>query len=246
MKIDRKFLIAHPDEKVRNYLVEQLTRLQGTAKLFAQAQDSRETVFKIQNAPPHLVILAADLGVRTGQMVAEWLVSDQRFDQVAVILLSEPNETGTLIDHVISKRIQFLANLDDTESFDKCVARALDYSHHGDKEEFFMRFFAAGDVLMKQGEKGETCFLVLKGRLKAVRKNDGAETILGHIERGEFVGEMAFINGEARIADVVAAETTEAIEIPYDRLDQVLFRKPVWARALMKSLSRRLKIATIE
>ncbi|MBL7688606.1 MAG: Crp/Fnr family transcriptional regulator, partial [Bdellovibrionaceae bacterium] len=57
----------------------------------------------------------------------------------------------------------------------------------------------------------------------------------------EFVGEMAHINQEPRSASVKALEDCELIEIPNGSLDLVLFSKPAWAQALMRTLSRRLK-----
>ncbi|MCB0415661.1 MAG: Crp/Fnr family transcriptional regulator, partial [Bdellovibrionales bacterium] len=55
--------------------------------------------------------------------------------------------------------------------------------------------------------------------------------------------EMAYINGEPRSADVVALSDCELIEFGVDRLDSLLFKKPSWSKALMKTLSKRLKRA---
>jgi hypothetical protein len=56
-------------------------------------------------------------------------------------------------------------------------------------------------------------------------------------------GEMAYINGEPRAANVIAEGPSELIEIPFERLDHVLFQKPMWSKALMRTLSKRLKNA---
>ncbi len=82
------------------------------------------------------------------------------------------------------------------------------------------------------------------GRLIAIAHHGAAEAReLGIVETGEFVGEMAYINGEPRSATVKALDLCELIEIPVHLLDHVLFTKPAWAKALMKTLSKRVKAA---
>ena len=77
----------------------------------------------------------------------------------------------------------------------------------------------------------------------ALKKNKDKEVLLGTIRPGEFVGEMAHINNENRTATVRAISDCELIEIPNGTLDLVLFSKPVWARALVSTLSKRLKMS---
>jgi CRP/FNR family cyclic AMP-dependent transcriptional regulator len=241
--MDRKFLIAHHDEKVREKILEGIMKVDGPMAQTIVAVDGAEAAFKIGNDVHHVAFVAADLPKRSGPQLAEWIFSEKSLEPLSVILLQPFPDDDYLIEHVVSGRLQFLTDPQDFQALEKCLMRALDYFFHGDKEEFHLRFFAPGDVLMKEGERGDKCYLLMKGRLRTVRVVDSAEVFLGHVEKGEFVGEMAYINGEPRSADVIVEEATEAIEIPYDRLDHVLFRKPVWARALMRTLSRRLKLA---
>src|SRR3712207_4691958 len=63
----------------------------------------------------------------------------------------------------------------------------------------------SGDVLCRQGEPGTTLYLVISGRLRAVRRDaDGRERVVGEVGRAESVGEMAFFTGEARSATLYA------------------------------------------
>lgn len=240
--MNHKFLIAHHDGATRKAITEQLQKIFGPMAHFTYAYDGRDAAFKLRNAPPNVVIAPSDLPIRTAMQIFEHIVGDTNMLRVSLLALQPPPDNEDQIENVVSGRLQFVENFE-SEEMEKAVVRALGYSHNGDKEDFRVRFFEPGSTLMREGEKGTTCFLVVRGRLKAVRVREGKEQILGEIGKGEFVGEMAFINGEPRVADVVTAEPTEAIEIPFDRLDHVLFRKPVWARALMKSLARRLKLA---
>jgi serine/threonine protein phosphatase PrpC/CRP-like cAMP-binding protein len=73
--------------------------------------------------------------------------------------------------------------------------------------------YAEGETVIKEGDKGEEVFIVLRGRLKVVR--NGAE--LAHFEAGEHFGEMALVRSQPRSATVVAAAPTELMSI--HRLD---------------------------
>jgi CRP-like cAMP-binding protein len=101
---------------------------------------------------------------------------------------------------------------------------------------------ATGDHLITEGEKADYVYIVRKGKLQAYHvSSTGVETALGDIERGEFVGEMAYIAGQARSAHVRAVTDCELIEIPIGTLDKLLYQRPAWSKTLMATLTKRLK-----
>src|SRR6185503_19776454 len=62
-----------------------------------------------------------------------------------------------------------------------------------------------GGVLMRQGDEGDRAFVLLAGRLQAVREaDDGTSVVVGDIAVGETVGEMALFTGGKRNATVRA------------------------------------------
>ena len=63
---------------------------------------------------------------------------------------------------------------------------------------------AAGEVLFREGEKGDAMYVVVSGRLRATRDEDGETRVIGDIGRGETVGEMALLTGDPRSATVHA------------------------------------------
>ncbi|MGZ3771541.1 MAG: Crp/Fnr family transcriptional regulator, partial [Bdellovibrio sp.] len=67
--------------------------------------------------------------------------------------------------------------------------------------------------------------------------------MLGEIMPGEFVGEMGHFNHEPRSATVEAITEVELIAIPSGSLESVVFARPSWAKALVKTLSLRLRRA---
>ena len=65
--------------------------------------------------------------------------------------------------------------------------------------------FAAGELLFGEGDEGREMYVVLDGRVLISKFIPGAgEEALAFLERGDFFGEMALIDGEARSADARA------------------------------------------
>jgi len=63
---------------------------------------------------------------------------------------------------------------------------------------------AAGEQLFREGETGDAMYVVVSGRLRATREEDGETRVVGDIGRGETVGEMALLTGDPRSATVHA------------------------------------------
>jgi CRP/FNR family transcriptional regulator, cyclic AMP receptor protein len=237
-----RFLLAGVDDALRDHLVQNLNKFIGGAE-FSFALDGSEAMFKLSNVPHQIAFFAKDLPKRNGLQLTEWLLEHGKLNDLAVVLLCEVPDADKFVDEVVVGRVQFLADPLNIPKLEQTVSRALNYVSHGDKANFSLKFLATGELLMKEGDKADNVYLVKKGRLRAVHLVNSQEHVLGHVEIGEFVGEMAYINGEPRSADVIAVAPCELIEIPVAHLDHILFQKPAWAKALMKTLSRRLKNA---
>lgn len=106
-----------------------------------------------------------------------------------------------------------------------------------------IRRFAKNTVLLRQGERGDTLYLVLSGRVKAVLvAEDGREVTLAMLDPGEMVGEMAvFDSEETRSATVITVEASELLILSGDQFKQALQENPSIAIAVIRTLSRRLK-----
>ncbi|MFH1083769.1 MAG: cyclic nucleotide-binding domain-containing protein, partial [Pseudomonadota bacterium] len=64
--------------------------------------------------------------------------------------------------------------------------------------------FAAGRIVIAEGDDADGAYLILEGKAKAVTSADGDEKIvLGEFDRGEIFGEMALIDNKPRSASVV-------------------------------------------
>lgn len=201
---------------------------------------------KMVNMPPHVIVLERGLAKVDGLQLTSNVLASRKLDGTSVIFFGPPPETESFVDDIVTGRIQFLATPVDDDRFARSVARALNDASSREDTSFHMRFLAPGDRLLREGERSRNVYLVRRGRLKACHQAGSSEVVLGEIETGEFVGEMAYINDEPRSADVLALTDCELIEIPAEHLDHELYRKPSWAKALMVTLSKRIKKANLK
>jgi small-conductance mechanosensitive channel/CRP-like cAMP-binding protein len=73
------------------------------------------------------------------------------------------------------------------------------------------RTFGDGESIVRQGEPGESMFIIGSGRAVVVLEPDRRE--VATIERGGYFGEMSLLTGEPRTATVIARGDTMVLEI---------------------------------
>jgi len=84
-----------------------------------------------------------------------------------------------------------------------------------------------GQILFKQGDKSDSLYITMSGRLGAYASGaGGTKNRLGDIMRGETVGELALFTGEPRSADVLAERDSSLV-----RISEPLFRKIIASSA---------------
>ena len=96
---------------------------------------------------------------------------------------------------------------------------------------------AAGELLFRLGDPGDTLYLVLSGRLEIHRPSDDARET---VAPGGLAGVLEVLSGEARLANVVATEAAEVLRVSSDALDAIFDDFPDAAAALVGVAKRRL------
>ncbi len=98
------------------------------------------------------------------------------------------------------------------------------------------------EVLFRQGDSGDSLYIVVSGRLRVVFENDdGSEKVLGELSRGESVGEMALITGEPRSASIYTIRDTQLLKLTKAAFDEIIKRYPQIMKAIAEILVRRLR-----
>ncbi len=104
------------------------------------------------------------------------------------------------------------------------------------------RAFAAGEVVFREGDQSDTCYIVRSGHARAIREHpDGRTITLASFGPGDIFGELAMFDDERRSATVEAAEPTEAIAILGGDMRRLLREHPDIAVKLIVALGRRLR-----
>src|ERR1700731_838206 len=99
----------------------------------------------------------------------------------------------------------------------------------------------AEQTLFLAGDKGDGCYRVEEGLLKAsVGAPNGSERILGILGPGSVVGELSMIDGAPRSASVTALRDSKLYFVSQADFDAIGKSSPEIYRDVMKMLARRL------
>jgi predicted acylesterase/phospholipase RssA/CRP-like cAMP-binding protein len=99
----------------------------------------------------------------------------------------------------------------------------------------------AGDWLFREGDAGDSAYVVISGRLRAVRERSGEERLLNEIGQGETVGEMALLSDASRSASVYAVRDTQLAKLGVKAFETLTERHPVALRRIAGFVVERLR-----
>src|SRR5215469_1980644 len=101
--------------------------------------------------------------------------------------------------------------------------------------------FGAGEVLMRQGEAGETMYIIRHGHVEVIAHGEeGSDRHLATMGKSEIIGEAALLTGEARNATIRALDDVEVIEMNREGLTRLFKQSPNIAQAISDIVSARL------
>jgi len=90
----------------------------------------------------------------------------------------------------------------------------------------------AGDVIIREGEAGESIFILMSGGVEVSVEVQGKRVPLAVLMDGDVFGEMAFLTSRRRTATVTAMTCLDIIELKKSLLDAVMEKKPYLLRYL--------------
>lgn len=104
------------------------------------------------------------------------------------------------------------------------------------------RDFEPGQVVFREGDSSDTCYIVRSGRARAVREHSDGRTItLATFGPGDIFGELAMFEDERRSATVEAVEPTAAVAVLGPDMRRLMNEHPGIATRLVIALGRRLR-----
>jgi CRP-like cAMP-binding protein len=97
-------------------------------------------------------------------------------------------------------------------------------------------------VIAEQGEAGEEMHIVVAGEIRVLVRSDGEPPReLARRTEGEYVGEMAVISQEARMASLTCAGPVRTLSLDQRSFQRILRDRPDVSLAVMRVLSARLR-----
>lgn len=100
--------------------------------------------------------------------------------------------------------------------------------------------FPEKKVIMREGEPGGFMYVVLSGRIAVQVRN----TIVGHVEAGGMIGEMALVDRSSRAASAIAETDSKLLALNRDDFLSLVKSNPRFAVSLLKAVALRLTRVT--
>lgn len=99
-----------------------------------------------------------------------------------------------------------------------------------------------GETLFRQGEPGEFLYLVFHGRLQVtITKKDGSEVVVAEVGPGKPLGEIQFLSGGTRTANVYALDDTELLKLSKTAFDRLTEQNPKILHQMAEIIRQRLR-----
>ena len=99
---------------------------------------------------------------------------------------------------------------------------------------------AAGTILIRQGEVGETFYLIERGRVQVFVTESGRELVVAERGPGEYVGEIALLLEVPRTASARALTPVELLTLSRKDFDRLVQTELYVSRTLERETSRRM------
>ena len=100
--------------------------------------------------------------------------------------------------------------------------------------------YGPGQAIVRQGEQGETLYLVAHGEVGVrIHVEGGPDREVAKLGRGALFGEMSVLTGDPRTATVVALGDAALLAVGRDAFEQILSAEPELAQKLADVITRR-------
>jgi hypothetical protein len=136
-------------------------------------------------------------------------------------------QTVTGIDPRALRRVKILANMTDEQ-----LAKFADFME--------VERVPQWAIIVKQGDIGNTMYLILEGELRVRINMMGKETILTTLGIGEFFGDISLFDHGPRSADVVANSDALLLKISSDAFNNLAKAAPEIATPFLLAIGRTL------
>ncbi len=88
------------------------------------------------------------------------------------------------------------------------------------------RVYQPGEMILQQGDKADSCFFVIRGKVEVTAMHKGQHVVLQHLADNAFFGELALLARFEWFFSVKALEETELIITDRESFQKILEKYP--------------------
>lgn len=98
-----------------------------------------------------------------------------------------------------------------------------------------------GELVLRQGEKGDCMYVIQSGKVEIFREQEGRQIPLRVASKGEFFGEMALLENRERSASVRAVGETRILTVDKETFMRRIHDYPSLAYMIMEGLAHEIR-----
>jgi CRP/FNR family cyclic AMP-dependent transcriptional regulator len=106
--------------------------------------------------------------------------------------------------------------------------------------------YMAGEEFIKQGEVGESAFVIISGEVEVIIETADGATAIGTVNANQLVGEVALLHSGRRTATLRAKTPINCLMLSKDVFFHLLREFPEFSLAVMRDLAARLERSTLQ
>ncbi len=241
---DQLYTALEPDLKTRTYIILDMRRVQSVDVTAAHVLELAEDMLAERGA--YLIFSQLPQRVPTGQDMRQY------FDEVGLARKEHHVRTFGELDAAlewVENRILREASLERAEEH-LLELREVEL-FKGRKQETLAaleacmekRAFKAGETIFRLGDEGDELLLIRRGSVRILLPLDDRQSHhLATFGRGDFIGEMAFLDRAPRSADAIAFTDVDLYALSRERFDALATEHKRLAINLFDALARMLAI----
>jgi CRP/FNR family transcriptional regulator, cyclic AMP receptor protein len=105
-----------------------------------------------------------------------------------------------------------------------------------------VKLYEPGDVVFKEGEKGDLMYVLLEGAVELKKKVERGETVLKTVDTpNDFFGEMALLDERPRSASAIAVKKTKVLAVDGPTFESMILANGKFALKIIKVLAARIR-----
>lgn len=233
--------LCHPELSAAEQLSQSERMLQAVGlenrkhhrpKQLSGGQKQRVAIARGLVHQPQLVLAdepTAALDEQSGRTVVELLQKLAREKQTTIVIVTHDNRILDVADRILTLvdgEIRSDALVKEAAIITQMLARCNVFGRVTPRtltrvaDEFKIENFAAGDLILREGDPGDRFYLIRQGRV-SVRRGDAQQEVV-QLGEGDFFGEMALLSGQPRNASVWATEPCLLYSLNQDRFQAAL------------------------